>query len=82
MHSPMPKDDHLSLLRQQALLMERSALQDLEEIGEGRTMQPCVNRVYMVYMVISFTCDSCIKAMGLQTITAHSANHIMHDLIW
>ena len=35
-HSPLPKDDPLSLLRQQALFMQRSALQDLKEIGEGR----------------------------------------------
>lgn len=34
-HSPLPRDDHLSLLRQKALFMQRSALHDLEEIGEG-----------------------------------------------
>jgi hypothetical protein len=35
-HSPLPKDDPLSLLRKQALFMQRSALKDLKEIGEGR----------------------------------------------
>ena len=35
-HSPLPKNDPLSLLRKQALFMQRSALKDLKEIGEGR----------------------------------------------
>ena len=35
-HSPLPKDDPLFLLRKQALFMQRSALKDLKEIGEGR----------------------------------------------
>ena len=33
--SPPLKDDHLTVLRNKALFMERSDLQDLEEIGEG-----------------------------------------------
>ena len=35
-HSPLPRDDHLSLLRQEALFIQRSTLKDLEEIGEGK----------------------------------------------
>ena len=35
-HSPLPKDDPLFLLRKQALFMQWSALKDFKEIGEGR----------------------------------------------
>ena len=38
-HSPSEKDDSLSLLRRKALFMERSDLQDLEEIGEGNEIK-------------------------------------------
>ena len=40
-HSPLPKEENLTLLRQKALFIQKSDLQDLSEIGEGACMHTC-----------------------------------------
>ena len=48
-HSPLPKDASLSSLTQQStLFIQRSALQDLQEIGEGMSFMISQRQVYMI----------------------------------